>query len=114
MTKAQVATRALQALGVLYAGQSASAEDQDIAEATVQTVYDLLRAKPGLPFAITAVQEWAQLALAHIAAQEMAPAFGVTGERFAAVAALAGIGRQTINEQMQAKHHVLAPGPDYY
>lgn len=114
LTKAEVADRAMQALGFLGAGQEASAEDSNRAQESVQTVYEMLRKEGVMPFSVEAVEEWAQSALIHIVAFDLAATFGVTGARLESVAMLAQKGRADLSRQMTAKIHPLATRPDYF
>jgi len=80
-TKTQLADKTLEYLGVKAAGQSASAEDNALAQEVAQSVYEQLR-KTGLaPFAISAVPEWAQMQLKKIIAADLCGNFGISGQR---------------------------------
>lgn len=76
LTKAQLATRVLQYLGVLGVGHSATAADAALVQEAVDSAHDELR-KVGLaPFGIDEIPEWAQPGLRDYVIAEVKPAFG--------------------------------------
>lgn len=113
LTRAEVAERALQALGVLAAGQDAVAEDTNRAGEAVDYVHALLRKEGLAPWATSAVPEWAQSAFIHLVAVELVPTFGVSGERLQSLMALADKGRKDLCIQMFGERHQL-PVKAYY
>lgn len=76
-TKADVAQRILEALGVLGAGQSPSAEDQNRVEERLQSEYDKLRSRGRAPWPITAVPDSALNDLVDFVAPRCASLFRV-------------------------------------
>lgn len=79
-TRLQMIDWVLELLGAKAAGQSASAEDGDLAGRYYDSGYACLRAKGLAPFASDSVPEWAQGHVAAICARDAARAFGVVGE----------------------------------
>jgi hypothetical protein len=102
LTRAQVVDRALEAIGVKAAGQSSLTVDSDRAGESFDTVYYMLRKEGLAPFAISAVPEWAQSALIHMTAADIAPSYGIGGERLALVANMASKGRTDLATQVAA------------
>lgn len=81
LTRINIADRALEVLGVKAAGVSAVAEDGNAALEKTDAVYARLRAEGLAPFALSAVPEYAQTQVIHLVASDLAPMFGVSGER---------------------------------
>lgn len=77
LTKAELAARVLQHLGLLGAGQSASAEDDGLVQEAIDAVHAELRKEGLVPFATSAIPEWAQAPLRDFVAAEVGPAFGM-------------------------------------
>lgn len=75
-TKAQLATKVLEYLGVVPAGQSASSEDSTLVQSVIDSVVDQLDSAELVPFSITAIPTWAQWPLVKYVAVEVGPAFG--------------------------------------
>jgi hypothetical protein len=114
LTKTELADRALEALGILGAGQSSSGEDNGLAQSAVDTVHGMLRKELGLPFATSAIPEWAQSALTHLTALELCAIFGITGARMQAVTMLADKGRSDLATQMAAMRQPVPTRVDYF
>ena len=76
LTKAQLATWVLQHLAVLAAGESASAADSAHVEQAIDAVHAELRKEGLVPFATSAIEEWAQIPLRDFVALEVGHAFG--------------------------------------
>ena len=76
LTKAEIRDRVLEHLGVLGAGQSASAEDAAVVEEAIDAAHDQLRKFGLAPYATTAVPEWAQPLLRDYVAGIVGHAFG--------------------------------------
>lgn len=75
-TKAQLADMVLEHLGVLATGQSATEEDASKVETAIDGAWAILR-KPGLvPFATSAIPEWAQFPLRDFVAGLVGKDFG--------------------------------------
>lgn len=114
LTKAQLADRALQVLGILPAGDSSSTEDSNRAQESVDSIYYMLRKEGLAPFQVSAWPEWAQSAAAHLVALELAPTFGVTGQRLDAIATLASKGRQDLATQLFGKRNPAPIRTEYF
>jgi hypothetical protein len=80
-TAAEVRHAALEHLGIVGAGQAATAEDDDLAERRYVPLYANLRRKNLAPFARNAVDDWAWDSLPKLLAWKMVGAFGFTGAR---------------------------------
>jgi hypothetical protein len=114
LTREEVAERALRATGALAAGQSPSAEDSDRAAEALDSVYAMLRKKPGLPFATSEIPEWAQPALINLTALELCAEWGIGGARLQIISDLATKGRDDLNTQMAAMRHPVPTRVDYF
>jgi hypothetical protein len=97
--KAEIADKALEILGVKAAGQDSIAEDANRAQESVDSVYQLLRREDLAPFPVSSVPDWAYSAMAHLVALDLAPMFGVGGERLQATALVAATGRAELIKQ---------------
>ena len=75
-TKAKLASRVLEDLGVLAAGQAADAGDSKLVEDAIDSVYSILRRKGLCPFLTSAIPDWAQPALTDYVKTVIGPAFG--------------------------------------
>lgn len=107
LTQSEMANRALEVLGVKHAGQDPSNEDSNRAQEAVLSAWYRLRKEGVAPFAVSAVPEWAQTALAHIVALDLAAVFGVSGERYQLLAAGALQGRRDMATQAAGKRHYV-------
>lgn len=94
-TQAEWATASLVRLGIVAAGQAASAEDQTLANDKAGQIYPQLRRKGLAPFAVATIPEGVQDQLEAILAYKLTPHFGITPERKAIFAAEA---RQAMHE----------------
>jgi hypothetical protein len=102
LTRAEIADRALELIGVKVAGQAASAEDFTLAGEKVDAAWAKLRKLRLAPFALSAVPEWAQSELVQLVAFECAPSFGIGGERLQAIVAQAAKARTELSRQVGA------------
>jgi hypothetical protein len=103
LTQSQMADRACEALGVKNPVDSLSAEDSNRAQEAVLSAWYRLRKEGLAPFAVSAVPEWAQTAMAHIVAQDLMAVFGVSGERAQLIMQLAQQGRVELARGAQGK-----------
>jgi len=101
MTRAQMIDKVLQRLGVLGAGQSASAEDADLVGKTLDGIHSQYRKLRLAPFATSAFPDWAQEPYAKIIAAQVAPYFGKGDDM--AVREDARKGHQELGEQLQGE-----------
>ena len=76
LTKAQLAARVLEHLGVKAASESAVAVDQALVEEAIDSSHDELRKLGLVPFATSAIPTWAQNGLRDYVETEVKPAFG--------------------------------------
>jgi hypothetical protein len=77
LTKAELRTRVLQHLGVLAVGQSASAEDAELVDESIDAAHDRLRKFGLVPFATSAIPTWAQTQLRNYVAGDVFRSFGL-------------------------------------
>jgi len=85
LTKADIAGRVLEHLGVKPSRQAASAADTAVAEEAVQSAWARLRYELKAPFDVDEVPEWAWIPLRNFAARDLVDAFGITGERLQSI-----------------------------
>lgn len=102
LTRAEIADRALELIGVKVAGQAASAEDFSLAGEKADNVWAKLRKLRLAPFAISAVPEWAQTEMIALVGFECAPSFGIGGERLQMLLAQARSARTELSRQAAA------------
>jgi hypothetical protein len=112
-TKATLAERVLEHLGVVGEGQSATAEQQVRTEEVIDSLHPQLR-KLGLsPFLTSSVPEWAQQPLLRFVAAAMAPKFGFSGQRlldFTLDPRTRDVpGKRELQEQVAAQAHTDMP-----
>lgn len=100
LTRAEMADRALEAIGAKAAGQSASAEDANRAMEAYDVVYYSLRKDQMAPFSLSAVPEWAQGPIINLVGRELAATFGIAGTRLALILELADQGYLSLARQM--------------
>jgi hypothetical protein len=82
-TKADLADRVLENLGVKPASQSASAEDAARVSEIIESVHQRLMNRGLAPFASTATPEWAHVSMRDIVSADCASLFGISGEPLA-------------------------------
>jgi len=87
LTKAELADRVLENLGVKPSGQAASAEDSVLTEEAIDAVHAQLRKSGHAPFELATIPEWAQTPLRDIVSAELAGSFGIAGYRLQVVIA---------------------------
>ena len=75
-TQGDWADDALELLGVKPGTQAASADDKNKATEYALAAYERLLKRFHLPFAISAIPEWAQIPLSNYLAADLAPVFG--------------------------------------
>lgn len=102
-TKAVLARRVLEELGVVGEGQAPSAEQLLRTEEIIDSVYQRLRPKHLCPFSTAAVPEWAQVPLRDVVAAKVAPRFGYTGGRLQERVSLAKIGMMDLADGAAGK-----------
>ena len=108
LTRVQIADRALEALNVKAAGNSAVAEDGNLATEKTDAVYARLRREGLAPFSLSAVPEWAQTQLVNLVASDMAPSFGVSAETLMGLGINAMMARKELALQVS---NAAAPNP---
>jgi hypothetical protein len=114
ISKATLATRVLQRLAIIPAGESPSADDDALVQAKIDTAWSKLRGLGVLTFTsstlATAIPEWAQDELERYVAAEVAPHFGKQvnkdAEQFAA--------EKELRRQSASHRHQVRVTPDYF
>lgn len=114
LTRANIIDRALEALGVKAAGETAATNDTTRVGEAFDTIYDQIHKESLAPFATSAVPEWAQSALIHMTALESAASFGVSGDLLQSILMLARKGRQDLATQVAAVKQPVPVRVDYY
>lgn len=113
-TKADLAQDALERLGIVGAGESPAAEDTNLVESVVDSVYPQLRKDGLVPFAVSAIPDWAQRPLSKIIAGESAAYFGISGQRLQIAATEIRMGRRQLVSQMQGGRRKLPIRARFY
>lgn len=81
LTKAQLASRVLENLGILAQGQTATSNDSDLVQEAIDSAHDRLKKEGLAPFATSAIPMWAQIPLRDYVSAELVSTYGITGER---------------------------------
>lgn len=110
LTKAQLRNRVLQHLGVLAAGQSATAEDADLVDEAIDAAWAKLRKFGLMPFATSAIPEWAQQGLRDYVAAEVSPSFGIQGDHETAKL----LAERELGKQVAGYRHPIQIRTDYF
>ena len=103
-TQAELVIDVLQHLGVLDMGQSATAEDEDIATKAIDSVYEQLRRRELAPYPLTAIPEWAQDLLRDVVAPKLCGHFGITGQQRSEFVADSNVALEEMYEQTSGKY----------
>ena len=103
MTQSELADRVLEHMGVKAANQDAAGNDSVRAQEAVLSAWYRLRKVGMIPFAITAIPEWAQIPLRNVVAGDMASTFGLSGERLQVVLSAAQAGERELSRQVAGK-----------
>lgn len=77
LTKAELRNRILEHIGVVGAGQSASAEDAALVDEAIDAAHDRLNKFGLVPFATSAIPTWAQIPLRDYVAGDVGRSFGL-------------------------------------
>ena len=115
LSKAQMAARILENIGVKPAGQVASSEDTNLVTEVIDSAHARLRRmSPNLaPFALATIPEWAQIPFRDYVSADVANVFGVSGERLQAVILARGESLKELRRQVESQDtHV--PTRAYY
>lgn len=110
LTKAQLRSRVLEHLGVLAAGQSATAEDAALVDEAIDSAHERLRKFGLAPFATSAIPPWAQVPLRDYVAGDVGRAFGF-GDNFKAGQVLA---ERELARQVAGYRHPVRIKADYF
>jgi len=101
-------------LGVLAAGQSATAEDTKVVTDSWNSIHPQLRRFGLAPFALAVIPEEFQEPLVKYVAGQVSAKFGLAGAREATVMREGMRGWTQIQEQVSADRTVLPTRPDYF
>lgn len=113
-TKAQLRNRVLRELGVLAAGETATAEDAQVVEELIDTQHAMLARELFVDWTTSTIPQNVYEPLAAIVAARGAGQFGVTGPRLQELLALAVQGMADLHTQTQAQDYSSAPIPANY
>lgn len=101
-------------LGVLAAGQTASAEDTKVVTDTWASIHPQLLRFGLAPFASTAIPVEFQEPLVKYVSGQVSAKFGLTGAREATIMREGMLGWTQIQEQAGADRTILPVRPDFY
>lgn len=110
LTKAQLRDLVLEHIGVKAAGQSASAEDAAAVETAIDAAHAQLRKFGLVPFATSAIPEWAQIPLRDYVAGDIGHSFGF-GDAFKPGQTLA---ERELARQVSGYRHPLKIRTEYF
>lgn len=111
LTKAQLAARILEHLGVKSATDGADASDQELAEEAIDSAHERLRKYGLAPFATSAIPPWAQVALRDYVAGDIAQTFGKDDPKWKQGQAMA---ERELAKQTSGSKPPLAIRADYF
>jgi len=114
LTKAELRNRVLQHLGVLGSGQSAQAADAALVDEAIDAAHSTLSKQALVPFAISAVPEWAQVPLRDYVAGDVAQSFGYTGARFVELKSGQSAGERALSKQVAGFNHNVRTSPEFF
>jgi hypothetical protein len=100
-TKAQLRDMVLQELGVLAAGETATAEDAELVECTIEAQHAMLRKEVFVDWDLTAIPLEVIEPLMQINAARLCGRFGLSTERRQELLSLAVIGMAALHTQCQ-------------
>jgi hypothetical protein len=113
LTKAQLAGRILEHIGVKAAGEGADAADSAVVEEAIDSAHDRLNKFGLVPFATSAIPEWAQIPLRDYVAGDVAQLFGLAARivEFKSAQALA---ERDLARQVSGFRHNVRIKPEYF
>ena len=114
LTKAQLAARVLEHLGVKAATQSANSADTVFVEEAIDAAHDRLRKFGLMPFATSAIPSWAQTQLRDYVAGDVAQAFGLGGARLGEFKTAAQAAERELWRQVAGYRHPMPIVADYF
>jgi hypothetical protein len=114
LTKAQLASRILEHLGVKAAGQSASATDSAFVEEAIDAAHERLRKFGLAPFAISAIPPWAQIPLRDYVSGDVAQSFGLGGARLGEFKGAQALAERDLGRQVSGYRHAKRISPEYF
>ena len=114
LTKAQLAARVLEHLGVKSAADSVEASDDAFVQEAIDAAHDRLRRFGLVPFATSAIPTWAQIQLRDYVAGDVAQAFGLGGARLGEFKAGARAAERELFRQVSGSRHPMPIVTDYF
>jgi hypothetical protein len=114
IAKDALAVRVLEHLNVLAAGATPADADQTLVEEYIDAAWSRLRALGYAPFLLDEIPEWAQLQMCAIVAHDVAPKFGVTGQREIELRSAADRAEFDLNRQVSGKKHKRRVRQEYF
>jgi hypothetical protein len=105
IAKADLRNRVLMHLGVLAAGEAPADDDATLVEEAIDAAHSRLRKFGLVPFATSAVPDWAQIALRNIVAADVATTFGKTGQQLMEFKQAAAAGGLDLARQVAGYRH---------
>lgn len=113
-TAAQLRNRVLQELGVLAAGETASADDAALVDAVVADVHAMLDKEVFVSWATSAIPDTVMEPLVMIVAARCAGRFGLPPDRRQELLALHEVAMGQIRTQVQAEPNDAPVRAEYY
>ena len=108
-TQAQLRDRVLQELGVLPAGETATAEDAELVESVICAVHSMLRKEMFVDWTLEAIPQEVIEPLMAINAARLAGRYGLSAERRRELVILAAQGMSDLYTQCQTPEGSGAP-----
>ncbi len=114
IAKAALRNRVLEHLGVLAAGETAATVDQTLVDELIDAAHSRLRKFGLMPFATSAIPDWAQTPLKEVVAGDAAPAYGMSGQRLMEFKQGALRAESELARQVSGFKHNLRVRADYF
>ena len=114
LTKAALGVRVLEHLLVLAAGETAATVDTTWVAEAIDAAHDRLRKLGYVPFPTSAIPSWAQISLRDIVAADMAPSYGISGQRLLGLTSAAKRGETELARQTAGFKHNVPITPSYF
>lgn len=112
--KATLSEKVLEYIGQKPAGQAAAPEDDSLCQSVIDSVFSQLDKTGLVLFASSAIPEWAQWPLVKYVSAEIAPSFGITGQRLMELTAGKSEARRELAAQVAGQQQRIPAKADYF
>jgi hypothetical protein len=109
IAKAALRNRVLEHLNIVAAGATPATSDQTLVDEAIDAAWSRDRRFGTVPFPTSAIPDWAQKQMRAIVAFDVAPAYGITGQRFLELRAEAERAEFDLSRQVSGFKHKRTP-----